>query len=152
MAVEKPNPSMLFLALQGLEAQLSGGIIDNDSAGTWALIIALREAARAVNPGTLADERGLMQSKRMKAFQVMETKAAELVAACLPYLKPGETPAGRIRREIDDAGRMLGVIGKWKRRAEAAEAQVTVLQLLLGQSPAGWMLVPVPVTDVELTS
>jgi hypothetical protein len=150
-AAPQSNTALLFHALQGLEAQLAkGGLIDHDSEGAWALIIGLREAARALNPGTGTDERGLMQSKRMRAFTVMEKKATELVAACLPYLKPGETPAGRIKREIEDGGRKLGLIGKYKKRAEAAEAKLALMLALHGEIEPGWILVPVPVTGIAL--
>lgn len=54
-------------------------------------------------------------------------EARAQVDACAEYLKPGETPAERIKREHDDCCSLMEMLAKDRERRDAAEGQVSAL-------------------------
>ena len=62
-------------------------------------------------------------------------EAGEILQACKPYLKDGETPAECIQRNRSDVGSVMSLLAKEKFRIEAAQKLADDVYEILEQSP-----------------
>lgn len=79
----------------------------------FALIRSVDQRAQRVPPGIREIAEALIEQGRREARE-------ELLKECAPYLKEGETPAQRIKREFDDAQALLGLLAKARAERDAA--------------------------------
>ena len=100
----------------------------------WTAYEIERQPERAAEVfGKIADrmERAADRLSTLSAALALVTRerdeARAQVDACAEYLKPGETPAERIKREHDDCCALMAMLAKDRERRDAAEGQVSAL-------------------------
>tara|TARA_Y100000401_G_scaffold19361_1_gene12999 strand:- start:1190 stop:1885 length:696 start_codon:yes stop_codon:yes gene_type:complete len=83
--------------------------------------------ARRFIPAEVVADALSTQSAALALVTRERDEARAQVDACAEYLKPGETPAERIKREHDDCCALMAMLAKDRERRDAAEGQVSAL-------------------------
>jgi predicted RNase H-like nuclease (RuvC/YqgF family) len=122
-----------------------------------------RDEARALNAAWAEKAATWMASpeaaQRLQGYRDMGQQVAEAqkeidalraeVEACAPYLKEGETPAERIKREIDDNAAVLSLLTKSRAEVERLRSALSLYRFdrdMTGQYGAEAALTPAEVT------
>ena len=75
-------------------------------------------------------ERELAEAKRNVYLSDQQEKAQRLIDECAPYLKEGETPAERIKRDFLDCQAVTALLAKERQRAQNAEGMAECMRMV----------------------